>query len=122
MSAPVRTTGSTLAAVVNWIVPGPWPELPDVMLSQLESDVAVHWHSRSVVTATDPVPPAAGRVEADGSNATVHLLSVVGVVTVLPEEPHAVRPSAQAKIPNAGAKYGTRCWSNVSPTFRTAVL
>jgi len=37
------------------------------------------------------------------------LVSVVGVVTVLPEEPHAARLSAQAKIPNAGAKYGTRC-------------
>lgn len=93
---------------MNWTVPGPWPELPDVMLSQLESDVAVHWHSRSVVTATDPAPPAAERVEADGSNATAHLVSVVGVVTVVPEEPHAAKPSAQAKIPNAGAKFGTR--------------
>jgi len=78
------------------------------MLSQLASDVAVHWHSRSVVTATDPLPPAADRVEADGSNATAHLVSAVGVVTVVPEEPHAANPSAQAKIANGGAKYGTR--------------
>ena len=100
---------------MNWIVPGPWPELPDVMLSQLESDDAVHWHSRSVVTATDPVPPAAGRVEADGSNATAHLVSAVGVVDVVPEEPHAASPSAHAKIPNARVRYGTGWRSDVSP-------
>jgi len=103
----VRATGSTLAAVMNWIVPGPWPALPDVMLSQLASDVAVHWHSRSVVTATDPVPPTAETVEVDGSNPTAHLVSVVGVVAVVPEAPHAI-PSAHAKIPNAGVKYGRR--------------
>jgi hypothetical protein len=78
------------------------------MLSQLESDVAVHWHSRSVVTATDPAPPVAGTLEADGSNATAHFVSVVGVVTVLPEEPHARRVSAQTRIHAAGAKNSHR--------------
>jgi len=36
------------------------------------------------------------------------LVSAVGVVAVVPDEPHAASPSAHAKIPNAGVKYGTR--------------
>jgi hypothetical protein len=59
------------------------------MLSHAPSAVALHWHSRSVLTVTDAVPPFAGKVEADASAVTPHFDRLVGVVSVVPDAPHA---------------------------------
>jgi hypothetical protein len=80
MMPPVRETGSLLTVAVNSTLPSPWPLDPFVMLSHPTSGCAVHWHSRSVFTVIDPVPPDAGTVEPGASNATEHFALADGDV------------------------------------------
>jgi hypothetical protein len=80
MMPPLRETGSPLADTENSTVPLPCPDRPAVMLSHDTSGVAVHSHSRSVLTAIAPLPPPAGRLAAGASNATAHLANADGVV------------------------------------------
>src|SRR4051812_33182279 len=72
------------------------------------SGVAVHWHSRSVLTPIDAVPPEAGKVEADASVVTEHLDSAVGAVMVLAEEPQPICPRAAAKTAAITRRIGDR--------------
>jgi hypothetical protein len=104
VTAPVRVAGSAFAATVNWTVPDPWPDEPAVMLTQVTSGCAVHWHSRSVRTSMEAEPPEAGTGVPGASTATAHFDNVDGDVTVLPDEPQDASATAAAKSPAFIAK------------------
>jgi hypothetical protein len=59
VSRPLSGDVVVFAAAENATVPLPDPELPDVTVSQLALELAVHAHPAAVVTPTVPVPPAA---------------------------------------------------------------
>ena len=58
------------------------------MLIQAASDAADHAHSRAVVTATCPSPPAAGIVEALARSVTSQREIADGAVEVVVDDPH----------------------------------
>jgi hypothetical protein len=122
MTPPLRATGSAFAAALNWTAPSPWPLVPAVMLSQFTSGWAVHWHSRAVFTASDPVPPVAGRVEAGVSTATAHLDTEEGEVLVCPDEPQASGNTERARIAVFVANLTRQPKSRRLCIFETAVF
>ena len=69
-----RDVAFGLAATENVTVPLPWPLAGDVKASHSLSLVAVQEHSRSVVTATLPFPPAEGNELTEADAETRHLL------------------------------------------------
>lgn len=100
----MRVAGSAFALTANWTLPGPWPVDPAVMLTHATSACAVHWHSRSVRTSTDPAPPDAGTGVAGASIVTAHLVNVEGEVAVFPDPPHETIASAAATRAATGPK------------------
>ena len=68
-------------------------------MSQDTVELAVHEHSRGVVTLSVPVPPAAGTERAVEPIVTPQRVTVEGAVAeVLDDEPHAASTAAAAAI------------------------
>jgi len=95
--AAVRGEGSPFGLALNATVPGPCPDVPAVILSHPPSVLAVHWHSRSVAIAIDPVPPPAGRVEGFAVVVTPHFAVVEGAVVVVAVDAQPPWASTAAK-------------------------
>ena len=81
-------------------MPSPWPLPPASIVSQGFSEDAVHAHSRAVVTAIAPVPPAAGSGVSGPVTDTPHLDTVAGeVIVVDADEPQAETATAASTGP-----------------------
>jgi hypothetical protein len=94
--AALRGDGSAFALALNATVPGPCPDAPAVIFSHAPSALAVHWHSRSVLTVMEPAPPPAGRVEGFAEVVTAHFAVVEGAVDVVAVDPQPAAPAAAA--------------------------
>jgi len=73
VSVPLRDCPVGLAVPLKFTVPLPEPLAPLVIVSQLALLAAVHAHPVTVVTAVDPVPPAAGIAWVVGEIEKVHV-------------------------------------------------
>lgn len=74
---PLRDTGSVFAETRNPTLPSPWPFAFDVSAIHEACEAAFHVQSRSIVTDTLPVPPAAANLAADDDTFAWHLALVV---------------------------------------------
>src|SRR3954451_20856462 len=61
--APLRVTGSTFSRTRYATVPFPLPSLPAVISIHGDCGLAVHAHSRSVLTFTELVPPPGPKLD-----------------------------------------------------------
>jgi hypothetical protein len=67
LSVPVREDALVLAAALNPTEPGPLPDDPEVIVSQLALLTEVHAHPGSAVTATEPVEAPAATAVVNGA-------------------------------------------------------
>src|SRR3954468_13990746 len=105
--APRRTVGSTFAATRYDTVPSPCPLAPPVIAIQPASVVAVHAHSREMVTARVPAPPAEPKLD-DGLVSVAWHRAAVGPVTLVTAElPHAIARAAAASVGNSRGRVFT---------------
>ena len=86
-TAPVRADEAGLGDAVNATVPGPWPFVPLVTAIHAAWLVAVHEHSRLVLTEIDPLPPSPGTLRPDPVKLTAHLVED-GPVTFVEVDRH----------------------------------
>jgi hypothetical protein len=88
MMKPVRAAASGFPRTENDTVPLPAPSDGGVIVTQLESLAALHEHSRSVLTATVPLPPLDGKDVVGPDRATPHLPVLGASVFVVDDDPH----------------------------------
>jgi hypothetical protein len=86
--APRRCEGSPFVVTLKATFPSPCPEAPVPSCNQLAEDVALHGHSRFVLTVRVPPPPAAPNVAGSAATVTGHL-EVEGPVTFWVDEVQA---------------------------------
>ena len=103
--APLRVTGSALAAAANSTVPSPCPDAPDRIDSQAPSAVAVHEHSRAADTVTVPLPPCAPIAPAP-VGVTLQRVNEEGDVEVVADEPQAISVAQARRRAGAGQRVG----------------
>ena len=78
-------------------MPGPWP-LVVFNRSHGAAALAVHWHSREVVTVTEPDPPAASKTSVPGLMVRAQRCADGAVSVVDPEPQPAAAIDAQIAI------------------------
>ena len=90
-TAPVRAAAAVFAAAAKVTVPGPWPFAPPVIVIHPAWLVAVHEHSRLMLTETDPLPPSPGGLSPVPDRLTAHFADE-GPVTFVEVERHPAEP------------------------------
>jgi hypothetical protein len=101
-SEPRRTAGAGLLITWKLMVPSPWPDAPEVIVSHCDSLVADQRHSRAALMPMLPVPPSAGMVE-ELLPMAIWQRSVPGCRTEDDEDPHpqmTVAAATAAAIPH----------------------
>ena len=102
MIVPRRVEAAWFAATRNAIEPSPCPLAPEVIEIQSAVVAADHEHSRAMLTASVPFPPAGAKLDGAFDTDAWHRPSVeVGAVAlVTPELPQPIA-SAAAAIANS---------------------
>ena len=102
-------------------MPGPWPLVVPSRIHGADA-LAVHWHSREVVTVTAPEPPAASRVRVPGLMVRAQRWTD-GAVSVVDPEPHrAAAIDAQIAIATAtseGFLYRSTSYNRTQPACQS---
>jgi hypothetical protein len=93
---PRRDAGSLFAAATYSTLPSPCPLLGPLNVSHAAVELAVHAHSRLVVTASAPRPPDAGTLSSEVPRLTEHRGTVEGAVDVDVEDPQPAPANATA--------------------------
>src|SRR3974377_960266 len=90
MMAPLRGAGTGFAATLYETVAAPCPSCAPENETHVALVAIVHVHSRSVVIASEPVPPPGANELGDDDAVTWHLSEVGAVVDVEDELQRAV--------------------------------
>ena len=102
-------------------MPGPWPLVAPSRIHGAAA-LAVHWHSREVVTVTEPDPPAASRMSVPGLMVRAQRCAD-GAVSVVEPEPHrAAATDAQIAIAMATNEvflYGNTSYNCTQPACQS---